>query len=144
MKKNIFFGLLLVIVILVIFLVFFTVNISTIKKNEREVKAFNSQYEEYNKTEVNGLDVTTLINKAVSHNEKKYIQKDDKGFYEDDEDRIEIYVTFNGNDYRMERINKLGIESFIEYFGSVKFNCTDIQYHDSGYISSMTFEAVNY
>ncbi len=38
-----------------------------------------------------------------------------------------------------------GINSFIEYFGVVKFKCTDVKYHkSSGKISEMTFEATEY
>lgn len=106
------------------------------------------QYENYNKDNLNGLDITTLINKAISNNEKFGIQKDEDGLYLlDEENSIEIYITMIINDttYRMERINNLGMNSFIEYFGSVGFKCTNIEYHKkSGKIASMTFEATEY
>ena len=54
-------------------------------------------------------------------------------------------MIINGKTYPMERINNLGIDSFIEYFGVVSFKCTDIKYHeDSGKVSTMTFEATEY
>lgn len=144
MKKNVLNIAIFIVFILIISSIIIVINIGNIKKNSLEVQTFNSSYEEYNREGLNGLDVTTVINKATSNNDKNYIEKDSNGYYKDDDDRVEVFVTFNGNSYQMERINKLGIESFIEYFASVQFNCTDVKYHTSGKIASMTFEAVNY
>lgn len=65
----------------------------------------------------------------------------------DDKYSIIIYITMiiNEKTYRMERISQLGTESFVEYFGSVPFKCTNVEYHkDTGRIASMTFEATEY
>ncbi len=112
-----------------------------------EISKFNLNYEEYNKDNLNGLDITTLINRAVSNNEKNFVEKNSEGLYNlEDENSIEIYVKMliNGTTYKMEKINNLGIDSFTEYFGEVGFKCIDITYHKNGKIASMTFEAKEY
>lgn len=118
-----------------------------LQKQKLEITKFNLNYEEYNKDNLNGLDITSLINRATSHNEKNFVEKDENGLYNlDNEDCIEIYVKMiiNNTTYRMERINNLGINSFTEYFGEVSFKCIDVKYHKNGKISSMTFEAKEY
>lgn len=118
-----------------------------LQKQKLEITKFNLNYEEYNKDNLNGLDITSLINRATSHNEKNFVEKDENGLYNlDNENCIEIYVKMiiNNTTYRMERINNLGINSFTEYFGEVSFKCIDVKYHKNGKISSMTFEAKEY
>lgn len=144
MKKSlIVINILLIIVIIVI-----AVKVKYFQAHQREIANFNSAYEEYNKEDLNGLDITTIINKAINNNEKYEISKDENGLYIlDDEYSIEIYVTMiiNNKTYRMERFNQDVINDFIRYFGEVGFKCTDVQYHEkSGRISSMTFEATIY
>lgn len=138
----------LVLLVMIVIVVFFTFNYKNLQKQKEEIRNFNLIYENYNKDNLNGLDITTLINKAVSNNEKYTIPKDEEGLYVlDDEYSIEIYVTMiiNETTYRMERINSLGMNSFVAYFGQVSFKCTDVQYHSkTGRISSMTFEAKEY
>ncbi len=138
----------LVLLIIIIILTFFVVNYKQFQKQKEEIKNFNLTYEKYNKDNLNGLDITTVINKAISNNEKYSVAKDEEGLYVlDDENSIEIYVTMiiNETTYRMERINSLGMNSFVAYFGEVSFKCTDVKYHEkTGKIASMTFEAKEY
>ena len=119
-----------------------------IEQKKQEIAKFNLVYEEYNKDNLNGLDITTVINKAINNNEKFEIKKDKNGLYiSDEENSIKIFITMiiNGKTYPMEQINSLGINSFIEYFGAIKFKCTNIKYHSkTGKISEMTFEATEY
>ncbi len=144
MKKN----LLIIFVILIIILIIIGVNFHNMQMKRKEVSKFNLQYEEYNADNLNGLDITTVINKAVNNNEKYEIPKDEEGLYIlDDQNSIEIYIKMiiNNTTYKMERINNLGMNSFIEYFGVVGFKCTDVSYHKkTGKIASMTFEATEY
>ena len=73
-----------------------------------EISKFNLNYEEYNKDNLNGLDITTLINRAISNNEKNFVEKNSEGLYNlEDENSIEIYVKMliNGTTYKMEKIN---------------------------------------
>lgn len=138
----------LVLLIIIIILTFFVVNYKQFQKQKEEIKNFNLTYEKYNKDNLNGLDITTVMNKAISNNEKYSVAKDEEGLYVlDDENSIEIYVTMiiNETTYRMERINSLGMNSFVAYFGEVSFKCTDVKYHEkTGKIASMTFEAKEY
>lgn len=143
--KKIFAVLLLILVVISVVIMIKFQNY----QNEKEAIAkFNLEYEEYNKDNLNGLDITTVINKAVNNNEKYKIAKDENGLYiNDNNNSIQIYITMiiNGKTYPMERINSLGIDSFIEYFGVVSFKCKEIKYHEgSGKVSSMTFEATEY
>ena len=69
MKKILFMMLFLVSIIVINF----SINYKNLQKKKEEVKNFNLIYENYNKDDLNGLDITTLINKAVSNNEKYYI-----------------------------------------------------------------------
>lgn len=144
MKKILFTMLIVVFIILIIF----GINYKNLQMQKQEIKNFNLVYENYNKDNLNGLDITTLINKAISNNEKYAIPKNSEGLYLlDEEYSIEIYVTMiiNETTYRMERINELGLNSFISYFGEVSFKCTDVTYHEkTGRIASMTFEAKEY
>ncbi len=137
-----------ILIVMIIVVTFFVLNYKNLQTKKQEINNFNLVYENYNKDNLNGLDITTLINKATSNNEKYSIPKDEQGLYVlDDEYSIEIYVTMiiNETTYRMERIDSLGINSFVAYFGQVSFKCTDIQYHQkTGRIASMTFEAKEY
>lgn len=144
MKKILFLLLIIIAVILGVVVNYY----NKIQSQNDEINKFNFIYENYNKKNLNGLDITTLINKAISNNEKYAIPKDQEGLYIlDDEYSIEIYVTMiiNEKTYRMERINNLGINSFVAYFGQVNFKCTDVKYHKkTGRVASMTFEATEY
>lgn len=144
MKKSFFvICLVFIVIIIVIFM-----NYKTLQKQQKEVEKFNRIYEEYNTENLNGLDITTIINKAIDNNEKYELRKDENGEYISDETySVKIYITMiiNGKTYSMERINSLGMNSFIEYFGAVSFKCTDIKYHaKNGRVSEMIFEATEY
>jgi len=141
MKKT----LALICILLLILVVIIAINFKNIEKEKNEIVKFNLTYEEYNTDNLNGLDITTLINKAINNNEKYSISKNEHGYYVDDGmNSIKIYVTMNMNDktYEMERINSVGMNSFIEYFGDVKFECTDVKYHEkTGRISELIFKS---
>ena len=142
MKKNVIF----VITLLFIVVIFAITSYNKLKSKKNNVLKFNQEFEEYNKQDLNGLDVITLINRATSNNEKYSIKKNEENIYIlDDENSIEIYVTFDGISYPMERINNSGTNSFIKLFADVKFDCKEITYHKkTGKIASLTFEAKDY
>lgn len=138
-------------VIFVIFVVIMSIlfmNLKTIQKNNLETQKFNSGYEFYNKEDLCGIDITTIINKAIDNNEKYEIEKDSSGLYiPDGEYSVNIYITMiiNKETYPMERIVEIGMESFTEFFGEVDFKCTGVEYHEkTGRVSKMTFESVEY
>lgn len=145
MKKN----LILILIIILVATVFFILNYKEYEINTIDLKRFNLTYEEFNKDNLNGLDVVTVMNQATSNNEKYEIPKDENGLYVlDDENSIEIYVTMIINDetYRMERLTNKDVNSnFIRLFGDVNFKCSSIDYHQkTGRVASMHFEATEY
>ena len=133
-------------IFLIIMLVLFW-NFRQAQAQTRALKKFNSEYEFYNKEDLCGVDITTVINKATDNNEKYEVQKDENGYYiPNEESSIKIYVKLinNNQTYPMERIKEIGLESFVEFFGEVDFRCTKIEYHkNTGQVSSMTFESLN-
>ena len=114
--------------------------------SQNEAQKFNLDFEFYNKKELLGTDITTIINKAVDNNEKYNVPKDENGLYiPNHENSIKIYVhmIINETTYPMEALNKTGLKEFTRYFGEVKFKCSDVKYHSkTGKISEMTFEAI--
>ena len=79
MKKTIAVILLLLVIASVVVVIQF----KNIQKKEQEVLKYNMKFEEYNKTGLNGLDITTIINKAVNENEQNAVEKEENGFYKD-------------------------------------------------------------
>lgn len=141
------------VVILMIAILLIAVGVVGLNYKDYEIKKidnnlFNSTYEEYNKKNLNGLDITTIMNKAISNNEKYKIPKDENNIYIlDDEYSVIIYVRMVKDEqaYRMERFMKVGINDFIRYFGEIGFKCTELTYHEkSGRVASMTFEIEEY
>ena len=140
-----------IILIISISLIIIAINFMDFKEKEISninIKNFNLEYENFNKESLNGLEVATAINKAVSHNQGLEMPINEKGFYIlDDEESVEIYVMMNTTEttYRMESIYGLGMDKFIKTFGTAEFKCTDVKYHEkTGRIASITFEAVEY
>jgi len=80
MKKILALILLIILVVVGIF----AINYKNLQKKKEEVRNFNLIYENYNKDNLNGLDITTLINKAIDSNEQYSISKDENGFYKND------------------------------------------------------------
>ena len=139
MKKIfIFLAIVLVIVAIVSFQYISYKNEYNIIQNE------NAEFEEYKDKEVYGLNVGTMINKAVDKNTKNKIEKDDNGnFIQNDSNsiEIEIYMTDNETTYKMETIYNSGTEQFVQYYGNIKFKCSKIEYHkNTGKIKYMLFE----
>lgn len=143
--KRILFTICLISVIIIVILF---MNYREFQKKQLETQKFNNIYEEYNQENLNGLDITTIINKAIDNNEKYEIAKDENGVYiADDQYSVKIYITMvlNEKTYTMERINAVGMEAFIQNFGIIEFDCTDIKYHEkTGRVAEMTFEATEY
>ena len=144
MKKTI--AILLLIFLVIVICIFYKIN--QIKVEKEEIALYNSEFEEYNKNDLNGIDITTIINKAINKNESNSVEKNEDGLYIDNgKDSIKIDITLINNNvtYPMEAINELGMSSFTAYFAEVKFNCKEIKYHEStGKISYMLFESTTY
>jgi hypothetical protein len=135
-------------VLLVISLII-VVNINNNNKAEKEKQSYNNEFEFYNKEDVLGTDITTIINKAINQNIKHDVKKDENGFYINNNiNSIAINVSFesitdNPKIYKMEELEQKGLEDFNKLFGSSYYKCTQVTYHEStGLIESMTFKAV--
>lgn len=141
MKKTIF--ILLSIVLVIIICIY--MNYRELLSKQTDAKQFNQAFEFYNKESIYGTDVTTVINKAIDNNEKFNIPKDENGVYKaDDKNSIKIYVymLINETTYPMESFINLGLNEFTRNFGEIRFECTDVKYHQStGKIAEMTFAA---
>ena len=106
----------------------------------------NSQYEQYIENEIYGIDLATLINKTIDENEKNEIEKDENGFFISNEKnsiQIEIYMQDNETTYKIETINKMGTEQFVQYYGNIQFKCSKVEYHkNTGKIKYILFEQI--
>lgn len=97
-------------------------------------KKANLEFEKYLNEEVYGTDLSTIINRAVDNNQKNEVEKNNKGFYLNNDTNsisIEIKITDNDTIYQMETFYNKGIQNFINNFGNIKFKCVDIKYHKS-------------
>lgn len=140
MKKT------LLLVAIPIIIILFSVLGLLINKNTtlKHVKQLNSEYEYYLGKQVYGLDLATLINKAVNQNENNHISKNENGYYiENDENSIKIEVKMISKEkaYPMEVFYNNDITRFVDNFNLIYFKCTNIEYHKkTGQISKMMFE----
>lgn len=127
MKKIILIVLTVILAITVICINYYSY---TIKYNR--VIEENAEFEQYNNKEIYGIELGTIINKAIDKNTKNKVQKDEKGFYiSNEENSIQIYIYIQDNEqtYKMESFYNSGTEQFIQYYGNIKFKCSKIEYH---------------
>lgn len=139
MKKIIIWILLISIIIISIFFTWYKKNLQKLK----DIKSFNNQFEDYLNREVNGVELTTIINKALENNNQYNIEKDSKGvFIDDDENSIKIMIkpSEDGNSFPMEAFEMVGMKEFTESFGSALFKAKNIEYHKNGRISKIEYE----
>ena len=144
MKKIIIFFVIILICVITIGLRFYSY------KAEQEVLAAeNQEFEQYANKEIYGIDLGSIINKAVDKNTKNNIQKDENNiFIQNDTNSIEIEVAMKETDttyktVRMEQIYNKRTELFIQLFIDIKFKCSKVEYHDStGKIKYMLFEQI--
>ena len=118
----------------------------TQKTTIRNIKKYNSQYEYYINKSIYGTELVTLINKVINENEINKVEKDEKGFFiENNENSIKINIKMNtnGKTYQMETFYNNDITKFVENFNLVKFRCNKIEYHKkSGRVSKLYFEEI--
>ena len=142
MKKIMIILLIVIAIISTIVYVLFSYN--TI--NNRAQRK-NLEYESYKNKEITGADVASLMNKAIDNNEVNKVEKDEKGNYKDNgKDSINIDIKFIDNDetYKMETLYNNGVDTFVEYYNTIKFKCTNIKYHESTkQISYMYIEQIS-
>lgn len=109
-------------------------------------KKANLEFEKYLNEEVYGVDLATIINRAIDNNQKNNIEKNNKGIYIDNNTNsisIDIKMLDNNTVYKMESIYNGGIQNFINYYSNIKFKCTEITYHNSTKkVKYMLFEQI--
>ena len=142
MKKILIFSVIVLIIVAIVGVRYISY------KNEYNItQSYNAEFEEYKDKEAYGLNVATMINKAVDKNTKNKIDKDENGNFIQNDDNsieIEIYMTDNETTYKMETIYNAGIEQFIQYYGNIKFKCSKIEYHkNTGKIKYLLFEQIS-
>lgn len=144
MKKIIIiFGITIVSLVLII-----SVSLIENNKNLSNIKAYNKQYEEYYEKTVYATDVITLINKATDQNLRNEIEKDEKGYFiENDINSIKVEIKLLSEEklltYQMETLMNVGLEGFVKNFNLIKFKCTGIQYHiNTKKVKKIVFEQI--
>lgn len=129
MKKIAIFFIITKLIVCAIFAMYISY-----KANYNMSKKTNLAFEKYLNEEVYGTDLATVINRAVDRNEKNGVTKNNKGIYQNnDENSINIEIKMLDDDsvYKMEKFYNVGIQNFINYYGKIKFKCTDIEYHSA-------------
>lgn len=142
MKKTLIY---IICIVLIILSVIGTKYIN-FKEQKSLIQKYNLEYEVYLNQDITGRELTTAINRAVNNNEKNSVQKDEKGFYIDDDNnsvKIEIKILDNDTTYQMETLYNGGMENFIQYYGDINFNCSKIDYNSKGKVSHIIFEQKN-
>ena len=141
MKKLLIFFAIVVIIVCVVSYVFLNY-----KANYNTSKKANLEFENYLNEEIYGTDLSTVINRAIDSNEKNAVEKNNKGIYlNNDKNSISREVKMNDNDsiYQMETFYKNGMQNFLNYYGNIKFKCTDIKYHKTtNKVKYMLFEQI--
>lgn len=116
------------------------------KNNMKTIETNNKVYENLYNKEITGTDFATIINKTIDNNEKNQVQKEENGFFIDNgENSVIVEIKFKDSDeiFRIEAIDKNGIENFIKLYANLKFKCTKIEYHQkTKYVSYMYFEEI--
>lgn len=139
MKKII----ILIFCTVIAFLAIFSVKYINYKLEKNKIKEENLEYETYLNKQILGTELTTFINKAIDYNEKNKVQKDENGFYiQNDINSIEIEIKITDNEtlYKMETLYSGGMISFVQYYNSIYFECVNIKYNKLGKVSYLLFE----
>jgi len=136
--------LLLILALIFIVICIVCSNLIEIQSQKQEIKKENYEYEKYLNQEVYGTEVATIISKIVDKNEKNNILKDEKGHYIQNNQnsiKIDLKMTTIDKTYPMEEIYNNKIVNFVQNFNTIKFKCTNIEYHkETGKISKLIFE----
>lgn len=139
----------IIILSILIFALCYTISLYVNSKDSiKQIKIENQEYEQYLGKTLYGTDVATVINKVVDQNEKNKIQKDDKGYYiENDTNsiKVDIKMITIEKTFQMEQFYNNDITEFVENFNIVNFKCSEIQYHKkTGKVSRIIFEQLEY
>lgn len=141
MKKIAIFLAIIIIIICVISYVYLNY-----KAEYNTSKKANMEFERYLNEEVYGVDLATIINRAIDNNQKNEVERNNKGIYLDNNQNsinMEIKMIDDDSIYQMETIYNGGIQNFINYYNKIKFRCVEIKYHNStNKVKYMLFEQI--
>lgn len=145
--KKILISILIVFILIIIVV---TLNISNNVTKLNTISSFNKGFENYKDKTLYGADVLTIINKAIDNNEENNIQRDQEGYFvEDDNYSIKVDLILLSTDkeeniketiHPMEKLEKVGLDGFISSFSITRFEFTDIKYNSNGRISKITLK----
>lgn len=116
------------------------------KQEYNKIKEENLEYEYYLEKEIYGTEVVTVINKAVNNNEINKIEKDSDGFYVPNDInsvKIDIKIIDNDMTYKMETLYNGGMTNFVQYYNTILFKCSKIEYNSKGRVSYLLFEQIS-
>lgn len=136
----------LLIILAIIFIVICIVSgtIINFRAENKEINKYNLEYEKYLNKEILGTEIATLISKVIDQNERNNIQKDENGYYINNNQnsiKIDLKMITIEKTYPMETIYNNQITNFVQNFNQIKFKCTKIEYHEqTGKISKLIFE----
>ena len=142
MKKIFLFFAMIIIIICGISYMFLNY-----KANYNISKKANLEFENYLNVEVSGIDLVTVMNRAIDSNERNEVEKNKKGIYQDNENNsisIEVKITDNDTIYQMETFDKSGMQKFLANYGNIQFKCVNIKYHQATKkVKYMLFEQIS-
>lgn len=139
-----------ILIILITLFLIFIFSLYALKINNeaslRNLKKYNSEFENYLEKRIYGTELATLINKVININENNNVKKDDKNYFIENEEnsiKIEIKMLLTEKTYPMEEFYNNNTSEFVKYFNLVEFKCTRIEYHNkTGKIKKMYFEQI--
>lgn len=156
-KALIMAGEILIGVLIIGILVYGYLNISSLNKTEQEaikteqLSAFNKEYESYNRKLIRGVDVISVMNKAIDNN-KKYEEDDyytinvqfkmaePMVFQKDGKTSSTITFDINRNyDMNDFYLIKNNTDAFTDFKRRI-FDCKEVRYNKNGRINYMRFE----
>ena len=142
MKK----GIILILVIVTIVIAIFSYYYFVYQRNYKIALQENRQYDSYYQQQISGTDLASLVNKAIDDNTKNEVTKDHKGKYvENTTNSVRIDIKFTDDDsiHTMEEIYQGGINTFVQYYSQIKFQCTKVGYHQSTHkVKYLFFEQI--
>ena len=146
MKKTF---ILIIVAVVVITTIIFSKYVEY-SNQKTEIKKINKEFLAYQNSSVQINTVVSLMNKAISRNQKNNIEQDaNKLFKENNTNSIKIYLETTSSDGKtkvqipMEDLilgEKAGAEKVEYAFSDLLFNITDVEYHEkTGQVSKIVF-----
>ena len=137
----------LVLISIFIILIFVLSKYYDYKNKYAEIKTFNLPYEKCLNEEISGIDLTSIINKAVDDNENNLIDQDSDGKYKKNDENsinIEVKITDLEEDtiIPMEKIYDGGMSRFVSFYEDINFKCAEVKYNSNKKICYMLFEQI--